>query len=250
MSRPNEADCNTNQGWFSTTLWSQVFSAQTPDDTQGWKALESLCERYWYPLYAFARQSGNNHEDARDLVQGFFEYILSRTFLAQADPNRGRFRSFLLGAFKHYISNQKVKQRAQKRGNGKIHASLEDPGLNEKYLAEADIASNPEYEFDRRWALNLLEGVMKELRSDWQSRGQKEAFERLKPFLLHGPGNGNETYASVASVMGITEAAFKMRVKRLREQYRTILHRTIADTVQDPSEISQELTYLQKCLQG
>ena len=247
MNHDSKSGSNEDQKWFATTLWSQVFAATAPDQTKGWSALESLCERYWYPLYGFARQSGKGHEDARDLVQGFFEQLLSRSYLSQADPNRGKFRSFLLGAFKHYMQNQWIKGNAQKRGGGKFHMSLEDPGLDERFLTESNQAGNPEQYFDRLWALNVLEEVMHDLRNEWQSRGKLDEFERIKPHMLKE--SNLERYSDVAVGMGVSEAAFKMKVKRLREQYRAVLHRKIADTIQDPSGIQEELTYLQNCLQ-
>jgi DNA-directed RNA polymerase specialized sigma24 family protein len=245
MSKDSESI--DKQKWFATTLWSQVFAAASPDQTKGWSALESLCERYWYPLYGFARQSGKGHEDARDLVQGFFEQLLSRSYLSQADPNRGKFRSFLLGAFKHYMQNQWIKGQAQKRGGGNIHMSLEDPDLDEKFLTESKQTGNPDQCFDRMWALNLLEEVMHTLRKDWQSRGQIQEFESLKPHMLKEPNL--ERYGEVAVKMRVSEAALKMKIKRLREQYRSFLHQKIADTLQDPSQIQEELAYLQSCLQ-
>ncbi|MBT3964841.1 MAG: sigma-70 family RNA polymerase sigma factor [Flavobacteriales bacterium] len=236
------------KGWFATTLWSQVVAASDPEKTHGLLALEALCERYWYPLYAFARQKGAGHEDARDLVQGFFEQLLSRSYLTQADPDRGRFRSFLIGSFKHYTQNQRMKNQAQKRGCGQIHMSLDDPDIEDKFKAESGHDSNPERDFDRRWALSLLEGVMKDLRGEWKSQNRLSEFEQLKPHMLK---EGDlEPYHEMAQRMKITEAAFKMKIKRLREQYRDLLHRKIADTVQHPSEVQEELAYLQKCLIG
>ncbi|XOV70615.1 MAG: RNA polymerase sigma factor [Verrucomicrobiota bacterium] len=233
-------------GWFATTLWTQVKAATDPEKTRGWDALQILCERYWYPLYAFARQLGNDRESARDLVQGFFERLLSRQYLAQADPMRGRFRSFLLGAFKHYIQNQWNKQRALKRGGGTELVSLDALSGEERLAAETWQTSDPERAYERRWALSLLGEVMDVLRAQWESVGRLDEFERLKPHMLKQAGQIR--YQDIAKELRLSEAAVKMKVKRLREQYRDLLHRKVADTIDDPTKIQEELGYLQYCL--
>jgi len=233
-------------GWFATTLWSQVVAASDPEKTQGWDALQMLCERYWYPLYAFARQKGNDRETARDLVQGFCERLLSREYLAQADPMRGRFRSFLLGTFKHYMQNQWAKQRALKRGGEAMLVSLDALQGEEKLAVETWQAADPEHAYERRWALSLLEEVMSTLRMQWESEGRLDEFQRLKPHMLKDAGQ--ERYLDLANDLGLSEAAVKMRVKRLRESYRDLLHRKVADTMDDSSKVQEELAYLQQCL--
>jgi RNA polymerase sigma-70 factor (ECF subfamily) len=233
-------------GWFATTLWSQVVAASDPEKTKGWDALQLLCERYWYPLYAFARQKANDRETAKDLVQGFFEQLLSREYLAQADPMRGRFRSFLLGAFKHYMQNQWARQRALKRGGEAVLRSLDALRGEEKLAAETWQAADPERAYERRWALSLLEEVMSALRTQWESDDRLDEFKRLKPHMLKE--TGKERYQDLAIDLGLSEAAVKMRVKRLREAYRDLLHRKVADTMDDPSKVQEELAYLQQCL--
>ena len=246
MSDPSISESGKAPGWFVTTLWSQVVAASDPEKSQGWDALQMVCERYWYPLYAFARQKGNDRETARDLVQGFFERLLSREYLAQADPKRGRFRSFLLGAFKHYMQNQWAKQRALKRGGEAMLLSLDALQGEEKLAAETWQAADPEHAFERRWALSLLEEVMSTLRMQWESEGRLDEFQRLKPHMLKDAGQ--ERYQDLANDLGLSEAAVKMRVKRLRESYRDLLHRKVADTMDDSSKVQEELTYLQQCL--
>lgn len=246
MTDPSTSSIGDTPGWFSTTLWTQVNAATDPDKSQGWQALQSLCERYWYPLYGFARQLGHDRETSQDLVQGFFERLLSQQYLAQADPMRGRFRSFLLGAFKHFIQNQWTKQRAQKRGGGVPLLSLDDLEGEERLSTETWKRTDPEQDFERRWALSLLDDVLRSLREQWKSDGRLDEFLSLKPHLLKE--DREERYRDLGIKLGVSEAAVKMKVKRMRESYRELLHQKVADTLEDANSIQEELAYLQRCL--
>src|SRR5688572_4714851 len=172
---------------FTTTHWSVVLAARDGVSPQAAQALEKLCRTYWYPLYAYVRRKGHSREDAQDLTQGFFAHVLQRDFLENVGPQKGRFRSFMLAALNHFISDQWDKARAEKRGGGQTFISLDDHNAEELYLAEPDSNLTAERMFEQRWALTLLAQALTRLREEFAAAGKTREFDHLKFFLSSPP---------------------------------------------------------------
>lgn len=227
---------------FATTHWSLVVAAGQRTTVESERALAELCEHYWYPLYAFVRRRGHSVEEARDLTQEFFAFLLEKDRLQLADQQRGRFRSFLLTALDNFLTNQWRAGQAQKRGGGRSVLSLDWSSGEQRYLAEPADFMTPERIFDRRWALTLLERVLTQLREQYRSNGKETLFLRLQGCLS---GEGSRTpYAELAREMGMSEAAIKVAVHRLRQRCGELLREEIAQTVADQADIDEELGYL------
>jgi RNA polymerase sigma-70 factor (ECF subfamily) len=227
---------------FEATRWSVVLAAGRGDSTRAAAALEHLCGTYWYPLYAFVRRQGRSPEDAQDLTQAFFARLIAKRDLAGVDRAKGRFRSFLLAALKHFLANEWDKARALKRGGGVHVTSLDVGDAETRYLREPADPETPERVFERRWALTLLDEVLHGLRAEYQARGQGTLFEELKGTLAGG--GGAEGHAAAARRLGMNEGAVKVAAHRLRRRYRDRLRAEIATTVDAPSEIDDELRHL------
>src|SRR5438552_935643 len=172
---------------FVTTSWSLIVDAQTEHTPHGQQALAALCELYWYPLYAYLRRRGHSADDAQDLTQGFFVYLLEHHTLHRVDKIRGRFRSFLLASLNHYVSNARDSECTQKRGGGTPRLSLDSGSAEERYLREPADRWTPAKVFDRNWALTVLDHVLARVQSDCQTNGKAELFEYLKTCLTGEP---------------------------------------------------------------
>jgi RNA polymerase sigma factor (sigma-70 family) len=227
---------------FETTHWSLVAAAGEQDAQRANEALAVLCNRYWQPLYAYVRRSGHSLHDAQDLTQQFFVKLLDKEYLQVADRERGRFRSFLLAALKHFLSNERKSARAQKRGGGHRLLSWDFVAAENALLAEPVDQITPVMLFDRRWALLLLDAVLARLELEFASRGKQEHFQHLKPLLT--ADRDAQPYRQVAELLGINEAAVKMTVHRMRRRYRELLREEIAQTVVDPRDVEDELKQL------
>ncbi|HTV41446.1 MAG TPA: sigma-70 family RNA polymerase sigma factor [Candidatus Sulfotelmatobacter sp.] len=232
---------------FATTQWSVVLTAGRAEFQQAQDALETLCRTYWYPLYAYVRRRGFSPADAEDLTQEFFAWLLDRKWLGKADPQRGRFRSFLLTSISNFLANEWDKARTQKRGGGKI-ISLERDEAENRYnwqplsYSIPESSFTPEQSFEWRWALTLLDQVMGRLTAEFEHEKKKELFEALKPCLL---GDSSALpYATLATSLGMSEGSIKVTVHRLRQRYRQLLREEIATTVAVPEEVEEELRYL------
>jgi RNA polymerase sigma factor (sigma-70 family) len=234
-------DPAAHAGLFATTHWSVIRRAADGESAQARAALESLCRIYWPAIYAHARRLGNGPEEARDLTQGFFCRLLEKNWLEEADCERGKFRTFLLAALKHFLGNEWRRAQAQKRGGGQILVSLEALAAEEGHAWEPADTQTPDQMFDHRWALAVLERAMARLEEECRLSGKARQFTALKSFL--GGGSESETYAAAAAQLGTTEAAVKMAASRLRQRFRTLLRTVIADTVNSESEIEEELRY-------
>src|SRR5271155_4363205 len=224
---------------FATTRWSLVLAAGQRSSPQSSAALATLCENYWYPLYAYVRRRGHDSDEAQDLTQAFFARLLEKNDLAAADPERGRFRSFLLTSLKHFLSNEWDRARAEKRGGGRSLLSIDFGTAEERYRAEPAHDLTPEKIFERRWALVLLENVLARLHDESAQAGKADSFDRLKGFLT-----GEQTavtYGQLAAELNMSEGALKVAVHRLRRRYRELLRAEIEETVADPEEIDQEI---------
>lgn len=227
---------------FDTTEWSVVLAAGSEDSSAARVALETLCSAYWYPIYAFVRRRGGNPDDARDLTQGFLTSLLERRSFDDLSRERGRFRSFLLAALKHYLSNEAAHGRAHKRGGGAATLPLEFDSAEGRYVLEPAEPATPETIFERRWALTMMDAVLAALRLEWTAGGRTAEFDALKPCLLgETPAGG---YAALARSLNTTEGAIKVAVHRLRRAFQDRLRARIAATVHSPNDVDDELRYL------
>ncbi len=225
---------------FPTTRWSLVVAAGEPHRKEARPALVSLCENYWYPLYAWLRRRGYPAEQAQDLTQEFFIRVLEGRYLDRADSEKGRFRSFLLTSLKFFVADEGDRHRAIKRGGGAV-LSLEFSSGEERYHREPAHDETPERIFERRWAISVLDRVVENLRDEFMHHGRPEHFERLKVFLL---GQSDAPYAALAREMNTSEGALKVAIHRLRKRYRELFRQEIADTVADPADVESELRFL------
>jgi RNA polymerase sigma-70 factor (ECF subfamily) len=241
----DESDGRTEHGpepLFVTTHWSVVLAAGHSDTTRAYDALAHLCKTYWYPLYAYARRRGCSQPDAQDLTQEFFARLLAGNWVARADRERGRFRSFLLSAMKHFMANEWNKAQAQKRGGGQPVLSLDDSSAEHRYRREPAETATPESLFERGWALTLLEGVLARLEEEYCREGKQVWMEAMRPALTMD--RGDIDYAELAGKLGLTETAARVAVHRLRHRYRQLIRAEVASTVASPEEVDAEMSHL------
>jgi RNA polymerase sigma-70 factor (ECF subfamily) len=229
---------------FPTTRWTVVIAAGDPKRPEAHSALKSLCEAYWYPLYAYVRRRGYPADQAQDLTQEFFVRVLDGRYLDRADAEKGRFRGFILTSLKFFLADEADRNRTQKRGGGNV-LSLEISSGEERYLRDPTHDETPERIFERRWALSTLERVMDKLRDEFVQHGRVDHFNRLKAFLLD---QAETPYAALARETGTSEGALKVAVHRLRKRYRELFRQEIAETVSDPADVESELRYLAAAL--
>jgi RNA polymerase sigma factor (sigma-70 family) len=229
---------------FPTTRWTLVVAAGDPHRKEARSALVSLCENYWYPLYAYLRRRGYPADQAQDFTQDFFIHLLEGRYLDRADPEKGRFRSFLLTSLKFFVADEEDRQRAHKRGGGLL-APLEFSAGEERYQREPAHDETPERIFERRWAHSLLDRVVEKLQQEFIEHGHPEHFAKLKVFLL---GQSDAPYAALAREMNTSEGALKVAIHRLRKRYRELFRQEIADTVADPADVESELRFLAAAL--
>lgn len=232
---------------FATTHWSMVVRAGQGRTPGGGRALAALCENYWFPLYAFVRRAGHTADEAQDLTQAFFTELLAKEVLVVANPQRGKFRSFLQGAIKHFLAKEHRRQRAQKRGGHHAMLSLDFDSSENRYrrIEPADNLT-PERLYEKRWALALLDLVFTRLREEFSAAGKLPLFDRLKQFLAGRPSD--VSYRELAEQLGTTEGAVKVAVHRMRRRYRDLLKEEIAQTVTGPDELEDELRDLRAAL--
>jgi RNA polymerase sigma-70 factor (ECF subfamily) len=226
---------------WATTSWTQVLAAREAPTDVSRLALETLCQAYWYPIYTFVRGQGLDAEDARDATQAYFAELLEKDYLEDCDPARGRFRVFLMASIRNFLSKEREKSRAWKRGGRTTLLSL-DADAEGRYRDEPVDRLTPEDVFERRWALTLLERVLARLRTEHAAAGHGGEFERLKPYLT-----GDEPaspYREVAADLGLTESAVKTAVHRLRQRFGAALRDEIAETVADPDDVDDEVRHL------
>ena len=250
MSQPGRsaASSQSRRRRFATTHWSIVAAAGGRPSPESREALAALCQTYWYPLYAYVRSHGRRAQDAEDLTQEFFATLLEKGYLQAADRERGRFRSFLLTAFKRFLGKEQERANAQKRGGGKTILSIDFQTGEGRYQREPSHDWTPERVFDRRWALTILEQVLARLAAEYAAKQKGRLWEQLQPYLTGTAGA--PSYAAVASVLGITEGAVKVAVHRMRRRYRELLREEIVQTVDSPQEVDDELTLLLAALRG
>ncbi len=227
---------------FATTHWSVVLAAGQSADAQASAALEQLCRTYWYPLYAYVRRRGHSPEDAQDLTQSFFAHLLRKDFLTGVAPAKGKFRSFLLTCLKHFLTDEWEKAHTAKRGGGDSVRPLDLQQAESRYQREACTEADAEKLFERRWALDLLDHVLDQLRHEALASGKKALFDEVQGCLLGE--RPTETYAELGARLGLSETAVKVTAHRLRHRYRELLRAEIAHTVTRPEEVEEEIRCL------
>lgn len=219
-----------------------VVSAGRQSSPESNRALAALCETYWYPLYAYVRRRVSDVAEAHDLTQAFFCELLEKNYVEAADPARGKFRAWLITAFKHFLSKEWEKAKAQKRGGGRLAISLDFAAADSHLNVEPATALTPDQYYDQQWALTLLNQIMEKLQFEFREAGKSEQFEILKGHLI-GDHSG-ATYAETAVVLGMNEAAARKAASRMRQRYRELLREQIAQTVSDPEEVDDEIRNL------
>ena len=210
------------------------------------EALDTLCRAYWFPLYAFARREGHGPEEAQDSTQEFFSRLLARNYLQTADPNCGRFRSFLLGSFKHMMANERRAAARLKRGGEAITFSLDALHPEQRYEVEPAEALTPDRLFERQWAEAVLARTLDRLQAEYT--GHALRFEELKTFLIEA--RGSAPFTDVAARLDVTESALKSVVHRMRRRYAQLFRDEIAQTVVEPSDIEEEIRHVFAALAG
>jgi DNA-directed RNA polymerase specialized sigma24 family protein len=244
---------NDSASAFRTTRWTQVLAARG-ESTEAKQALRDLCEVYYSPVEAFVRRYRVGHDDARDLTHEFFSKLLEGNSLMGVERTRGRFRSYLLGAVKHFLFDQVDRSLAEKRGSGQSPQSLQaSPGHDRSRRQEhtpLDVADPhgfpPDAFFDRQWALAIVETAMSVLQAESQDRGDKQRFEVLRRWLI--PSEDGEIATEAARSLDMTDGAFKVAVHRLRKRFRQLVKDQIASSVDGPETIQRELDYLIEAL--
>lgn len=227
-------------GRFDTTHWSLVLAAADRQSPDADAALAALCSTYWHPVYAFIRRWGHDEDAARDLTQGFFALVLEKNYFADARRERGRLRTFLLTAVRHFLSNERDRERALKRGGGADHLPLDGDDRTRAPIEPVDDLT-PERLFERQWALTVLDQAMARLRRRHEASGKADAFDQMKPLLT---GRDPGTYATVAERLGTTDGALRVAVHRLRRQFAAALRETVGETVAAPDDVDVELKQL------
>jgi RNA polymerase sigma-70 factor (ECF subfamily) len=226
---------------FRPTRWSVVLLSAQSEAPGSRAALAALCGLYWYPLYAYIRRRGYNPEDAQDLTQGFFLHLLDHKALAEVDPLKGKFRSFLLASLQNYLSKELDRARCLKRGGKTEFFPLDAKNTEDRYRLEPADYLTAEKIFDARWALTLLDEAMSLLSAEYAAEGNMATLEALKPFLQPIDSATLPSYEQAADQLGVSVGAVKMLIHRLRKRYTTLLRAEVARTVSDPGEIDEEI---------
>lgn len=222
-------------------------AAARPDATEGASALGALCEAYWHPVYGYIRRSGKTEDDARDLTQAFFARMIEKNDIRQADPGRGRFRTFLLASVRHFLSNQHDAAVALKRGGGAAHVSIEHGDEERRYADEPADPRTPEHVFQHRWALAVIDAAMDRVAAQYADGDRRRLFDHLRPALA---GDEPAAYESLAETLNTTPGALRVALHRLRRTFRESLRDVILETVETPEDVDDELRFLLAALSG
>jgi DNA-directed RNA polymerase specialized sigma24 family protein len=231
---------------FATTSWTLIRAAASDSGTQSHPALATVCQIYWHPVYAFIRRNGHDPDRAQDLTQEFFARLIEKNYLEGADQERGKFRSFLLASVKYFLANENDRVRAVKRGGRHRIVSVDSAEAERWYIPATASEVTPERLFERRWALTVLDRVMKKLRQEYAESGKTAHFENIVVFLMRD--SSTIRYELLASKTGLTEGALRMAVYRLKQKYRATLRAEIAQTVDTEADIDSEIQFLMTVL--
>jgi len=237
----NDRDAHYGPAAFATTHWSVVLEAQS-ETPAAQAALEKLCRVYWRPIYGFVRRQGARPEEAQDLTQGFFALLLERRDLRSVRKEKGRLRSYLLTALKHFLADEHRRAMAIKRGKGQGLIPLEELRTEERSGAEPADPLTAERVYERRWASTLLDRVLSRLEDQYRTRGNAALFDSFNQLLGDEPGA--PSHGEIAAQLGMTENAVSQAFHRFRQSYQSLLREEIAHTVATPADIESELRYL------
>jgi len=246
MDQPQPAPTPKNavEG-FPVTRWSMILAAGEQDADSHRNALAELCQSYWYPLYAFARRQGKPHEDAQDLTQAFLLRLLEREDLNSAEREKGRFRTFLLAAFKRLLIDDWRKTQTQRRGGDIEFVELDTTWGQQRFDREPESPLSAETLYDRGWALTVLDCVNAKLRQAYSTAKKQNLFTQIRPLLL---GNATESYAQVGQRVGLSEGALTMAVRRMRTKFGELVREEVAHTVANPDDVDDEVRWLMTVL--
>ena len=236
----------SSPAWFRTTHWSLVSLAGDANSPQATAALERLCQTYWLPLYSYIRRQGYAPHDAQDLAQGFFARLLRMNSLASVAQQKGKFRTFLLAALHHFLSDELDHARAEKRGGGRNLISLDEASAEQRYLEVPAPDLTPEKLYDRRWALTVMEQALDRLRKDYGTAGNAALFEQLNGFLSREAAHGE--YDSAAHKLGMSPGTMAVAVHRLRQRYRECVRFELSQTVTSREDLELEMKHLFEAL--
>lgn len=246
--KPAHAPRRDGRQVFDKTQWSMVLAAADRTTPGSAEALEQLCRAYWPPVYSHLRMKGHDLHEAQDLAQEFFSRLLHGPSLASVSPEKGRFRAFLLASLKHFLINEWKRDRALKRGGGVVFVDLDglDPGVRD--ACEPRAGEDPESAYERRWALTLLGRVRSRMKREYEAAGQSDRHDALNSYLLGG--EETDSYAQTAARLGLTEAAVKSAIYKIRQRFGQLLRAEIARTVGSAGEVDDELRHLIASLRG
>ena len=233
---------------FQTTHWTIVLqAAQAEADESARKALAVFSETYWPPLYTFVRRRGYSPADAQDVVQGFFAHLLEKNTLSRADQEKGKLRTFLLGALQNYLLKQHERSSALKRGGGKQIVSFDDQLIDAEAAMHATMHLSEVSSYDAAWASSVVARAWKNVQDKFVAEGKREWFDALRPFVAGGTAQPPEQEKTAAR-LGTSVENLRVALSRLRQRYRHALRAEVASTVSDPNDIDSELHYLYKVL--
>jgi RNA polymerase sigma factor (sigma-70 family) len=231
---------------FPTTHWSLILSAASTGEARSREALAQLCRDYWYPIYSFIRARTQSSDQAQDLTQEFFLYLLNSSILKTADRSAGRFRYYLIPCLKNFLADQSDRSAAQKRGGATVIVPLDLADAESRYASDLQYRETPETAFNRQWAVEVVSHACDELEAALAREGRGPWFRHLKPFL---PGGADPpSPAAVAAEMGMSEGAVKVAIHRLRRRYGEVLRASVSHTLADPNDVDEEIRFLLNCL--
>jgi RNA polymerase sigma-70 factor (ECF subfamily) len=236
------SESDTNWVRFTKTHWTTVMSAGDPDSPEQRRAMQSLCQSYWPPVYAYIRQQGHDPADAQDLAQEFFARCLEKDYLRHLTHRNGKFRSFLLACVNHLLSDERDRRQAQKRGGGMTHIPIEAFTALEAELSETDLTHRGEVAFDRMWARTVLQRASAHLANSYRAQGKVELFEELRAFAAGV--DQQPAHAGVAARLNITEEALRAVVHRMRKRFGELIRNEVGHTLAEPGELEAEIRYL------
>lgn len=232
---------------FPATRWSVVLRARSPKEAENARAaLADLCQMYWAPLYAYARRQGYSTHDAEDVTQGFFAHLLARDSLANADPAKGRLRSYLLGAFQHYLTQEWRARHREKRGGGRPLIVIDTLHAEENLAANLSHQDSPAEIFQRQWFEAVLEKALADLRQEYSARGRAALFARLQEHLAWNSAEARLN--ALASELKMTSGALRVAIFRMRQRYRELVEEHLAQTVQSAADLEEEIRELRRVL--
>ena len=248
MSGPKNPQSSHSESLFLTTRWSVVLAARLQPSCESAAALETICRAYWYPLYAYVRRCGQSPHDAQDLTQEFFYRLIEKQWLDAADREKGKLRMFLIVALKNFMRNDWRKANTQRRGGGQFRVPFDTQFAESRYSADHSAKLAADENYDKEWALTLLDLTVNRLQAEFVAAGKPGDFEALKDCLM--AARGAIDYPAVAASLGLNEGAARVAVHRLRKRFREVYREEISQTLADGSDLDGELRHLAAALAG